>query len=134
MKRSLIFSLMVVALVAISLVGCTIKAEKKMGQTTGIEKTENGHPGSMENLDCIECHKDLTTEVTKQWEQSAHGFVGVKCQVCHGDEANFQAKPKNETCRGCHSDQFDKNIAKDLSCSTCHIAHNFTIHKVQQYR
>jgi len=134
MKRSLIFSLMVVALLSISLVGCTVKTEKKIANTAEIEKTENGHPGSMENLDCIQCHEDVTPEVTKQWEQSAHGLIGVKCQVCHGDEANFQVKPKSETCRGCHSDQVEKNIAKDVSCSTCHIAHNFTIHKVQQYR
>jgi hypothetical protein len=134
MKKSLLVLFVFVAIVSLSMIGCTTKTEKSTIAKTKIEKMENGHPGSMENLDCLECHKDLTTEVTKQWEQSAHGFTGVKCQVCHGDEANFQAKPSNETCRGCHSDQFEKNVAKDLSCSTCHIAHNFTIHKVQQYR
>lgn len=134
MKKKLIFSLLVAALLVISLIGCAVKTEKKVAKTLAIEKKVSGHPGSMEKLDCIECHKNVTQEVTKQWEQSAHGFTGVKCQVCHGDEANFQANPKNETCRGCHSDQFEKNLAKDVSCSTCHIAHNFTIHKVQQYR
>lgn len=92
------------------------------------------HPEDMGNSTCISCHKDVTPDVVKQWEESAHGLIDVECGVCHGDANNFKAKPTNETCLGCHSTQVENNMAKDRACSSCHIAHNFTIHKVHQYK
>lgn len=95
----------------------------------------NVHPEDMGSQDCVACHTDVTPDIVKQWEQSAHGFTGVKCQVCHGDTANFSKIPSDETCRGCHADQFEnKNVKSDVSCSTCHTSHNFNVHNVKQYK
>lgn len=92
------------------------------------------HPEEMGNKDCIECHAEVTPDVYMQWEQSAHGFTGVKCQVCHGDEVNFVKSPNNATCEGCHSKQIDNNQAPQARCASCHIAHNFTVHKAHDYK
>lgn len=92
-----------------------------------------GHPEKMGSQDCLECHVDVTPELTAQWEQSAHGFTGVKCQVCHGDEKNFRKTPLNETCQGCHSHQVDNNTSPKTACATCHKAHNFAAHKAKDY-
>ena len=92
------------------------------------------HPEDMGDSTCLSCHTDVTPDVVKQWQQSAHGLIGVECGVCHGDEKNFKAKPSDETCIGCHSIQVENNLAKGKACSSCHIAHNFTVHKVHQYK
>lgn len=92
------------------------------------------HPVDMGNQDCIACHKDVTPEVYKQWHESAHSYVGVKCQVCHGDAVNFVKSPGNEVCQGCHAQQVEHNQAPQTKCSTCHLAHHFTVHKVHQYK
>lgn len=92
-----------------------------------------GHPEKMGSKDCIECHVDVTPELTAQWEQSAHGFTGVKCQVCHGDEKNFAKVPSNDKCEGCHSHQIENNTAPKKSCASCHTAHNFAVHKAKDY-
>jgi len=92
------------------------------------------HPEEMGSQDCAECHMDVTPDIYKQWEESAHGFTGVKCQVCHGDEANFVKSPENATCEGCHSAQIENNMAPQARCASCHIAHNFTIHKAHDYK
>jgi len=92
------------------------------------------HPEEMGNQDCAECHVDVTPDVYKQWEESAHGFTGVKCQVCHGDEVNFVKSPANATCEGCHSMQIENNQAPQARCASCHISHNFTVHKVHDYK
>lgn len=92
------------------------------------------HPEDMGNQDCLACHADVTPDVVEQWEQSAHGFTGVKCQVCHGDEVNFVKSPENATCEGCHAKQIDNNQASQARCASCHISHNFTVHKVHQYK
>ncbi len=92
------------------------------------------HPEDMGNKDCLECHAEVTPDVYKQWEESAHGFTGVKCQVCHGDEANFVKSPDNATCEGCHSKQIDNNMAPQARCASCHISHNFTVHKAHDYK
>ncbi len=96
-------------------------------------KGKSVHPEKMGSQDCMECHADVTPEIAQQWEHSAHGFVGVKCQVCHGDEKNFVKTPTNDTCQGCHALQVDNNTSPATSCATCHKAHNFTIHKAHDY-
>lgn len=116
----------------IYITACSIKQGATESPAKALEVAKKHPP--MEGLDCGTCHQNVTEDLVKQWQQSAHGFTGVKCQVCHGDEANFSPKPANEVCRGCHSDQFENSVAKGTACSTCHIAHNFNIHKIQQYK
>jgi len=76
-----------------------------------------------DNYSCINCHTDLEDEVltppVKDWMQSVHREVGVKCADCHGGapfnedlamepEAGFIGKPKPmdipKLCSKCHSD------------------------------
>lgn len=93
------------------------------------------HPVDMGTMDCIECHQDISPVQVNQWEQSAHGFAMVHCQVCHGDVDTFLVSPGMENCRSCHADQVANNIAgPEISCSACHIPHYFTVHKVHQYK
>ena len=94
----------------------------------------NTHPEKMGKTKCIDCHKDTTPDVVKQWENSAHGFTGVGCGICHGDEKNFAAKPTKEACRSCHASSVDNNFKKEITCYTCHPAHYFNIHKISDYK
>lgn len=118
-KRTLVF-LTVILLVAFAVAGAKTKSK--------------GHPVDMGSQDCIECHTDVTPEIVKQWQESAHGYINVKCQVCHGDQTDFQKIPKNNTCRGCHAEMVENNTQPKLQCVACHKAHNFTVHKVKDYQ
>jgi len=71
----------------------------------------------------------MTPELYSEWEESIHGIAMVKCQVCHGDENNFVVNVPNETCRGCHSNEFNKNPKSDRVCSSCHTEHKFAYHQ-----
>ena len=92
------------------------------------------HPEEIGNADCVDCHNEISPEIVKQWEESAHGFTGVKCGVCHGDEFNFKKKPENTICRGCHAEQVENNIMAEKPCSTCHPTHSFNVHKQKFYK
>ena len=65
---------------------------------------------------CISCHDTITPGVVKQWQDSKHAKVGVKCYVCHqakeGDPAGFEhegflvtAVVSPNYCAGCHDKQ-----------------------------
>ncbi|WP_022851435.1 cytochrome c3 family protein [Limisalsivibrio acetivorans] len=93
------------------------------------------HPEGIDNsMDCAECHQDVTPDVVQEWNQSAHGYTGVKCGVCHGDVANFRKSPGNEVCQGCHAKQVENNAMAEKKCSSCHPVHNYTVHKQNDYK
>ena len=99
------------------------------------DKENASHPVPMGSQDCLECHLDATPDISQQWQQSAHGFAMVKCQICHGDANNFAGIPTNENCRSCHPAQYANNVAESgTACATCHPAHSFTVHKGHQYQ
>ncbi len=60
---------------------------------------------------CIDCHKQLTPHIVKDWELSKHKANGIGCPECHGSEhksAGDVAKtkiPTPETCGQCHADR-----------------------------
>jgi len=65
---------------------------------------------------CISCHDTETPGVVRQWQESKHAAVGVKCYVCHeakeGDPAGFEHNGFMVTtivtpnyCVGCHDKQ-----------------------------
>ncbi|MEN8135534.1 MAG: multiheme c-type cytochrome [Thermodesulfobacteriota bacterium] len=65
---------------------------------------------------CISCHDTVTPGVVKQWQDSKHSKVGVKCYVCHqakeDDPAGFEHNGFRVTsivtpkyCDGCHPKQ-----------------------------
>lgn len=87
------------------------------------------HPMEMGNKGCVECHKEMTPDLYKEWEESPHGITLVKCQVCHGSQKDFVSSPPNETCRGCHSKEYSHNPKAEKSCSSCHLQHKFAYHK-----
>jgi len=132
MKKTLALAFLFLSVLFLTL---SCSTNKSAGVSKAVVNEEiSKHPESMENMDCLQCHQDITPSVVKEWEMSAHGFTGVKCQVCHGDEENFRTNPGNDICQGCHSYQVENNLAEDKSCSTCHTVHNFTVHKVKQYK
>lgn len=64
---------------------------------------------------CVTCHKNLTPGIIKQWQDSKHSEVGVKCYDCHqakkGDPSgqkhngfNVTAVPSPKYCEGCHAE------------------------------
>lgn len=129
-KRLLIFIVLGVALPLLIAACMTVSPQKEASVLTN-----TGHGVPMGNQDCIDCHRAATPVAVQQWEQSAHGFSMVHCQVCHGDEKNFARTPGIESCRSCHAAEVANNAAKPgTSCAACHIAHNFTIHRVHQYQ
>ncbi len=65
---------------------------------------------------CINCHDTVTPGVVKQWQESKHSKVGVKCYVCHqakeGDPSGFDHNGFRVTavvtpryCESCHPKQ-----------------------------
>ncbi|HMK43227.1 MAG TPA: multiheme c-type cytochrome [Dissulfurispiraceae bacterium] len=58
--------------------------------------------------DCIECHKQITPNVVKDWQLSKHSKNGIACRTCHGDQhmsKNDVEKvkiPTPDTCGQCH--------------------------------
>ncbi len=92
------------------------------------------HSAEMGKKTCVQCHKEITPDIVKQWKASAHGYTLTNCGVCHGDQKNFRVKPGNDVCIGCHSTQVEQNTVKGKSCATCHPPHHFTQHKVKDYK
>jgi len=132
MKKTLALAFLFLSVLFLTL---SCSTNKSAGVSKAVVNEEiSKHPESMENLDCLQCHQDVTPEIVEEWEMSTHGFIGVKCQVCHGDEANFKVKPDNDVCRGCHSEQVENNVAAGKPCATCHTVHHFTVHKIKQYK
>jgi len=65
---------------------------------------------------CINCHDTVTPGIVKQWQESKHSKVGVKCYVCHrakdNDPAGFDHNGFRVTavvtpryCESCHPKQ-----------------------------
>ncbi|MDR2884342.1 MAG: cytochrome C [Deferribacteraceae bacterium] len=90
------------------------------------------HPDDMGNKDCITCHADgdavSNPKVVAEYNQSIHSYSGVMCGSCHGDVANFSAKPPKAKCEPCHAEQIAKNKST-LPCEACHVVHTFAVHK-----
>jgi len=90
------------------------------------------HPAAMSKMECVTCHSDKDTvskpEVVAEWNQSIHSYAGVSCGNCHGDENNFQAKPRKNVCESCHSEQVAVTKSS-LPCESCHIVHTFNVHR-----
>ncbi len=92
--------------------------------------------------------------VTADWQHSAHAAAGVNCSDCHGSEQQWQPKPLQSVCAGCHEQQFagftagkhgmrlaqglspmvvdQARIAmkpeaghRELTCNSCHSAHAY---------
>ncbi|WP_456474457.1 multiheme c-type cytochrome [Candidatus Pyrohabitans sp.] len=68
---------------------------------------------------CISCHDTVTPGIVKQWEESKHSKVGVKCYVCHlakeDDPAGFEHMGYRVTaivspryCESCHPKQVEQ--------------------------
>ncbi|MCP5051360.1 MAG: cytochrome C [bacterium] len=92
------------------------------------------HSEKMGKKSCIQCHKEITPDIVKEWKESAHGFTLTGCGVCHGDEKNFRIKPGNAVCMSCHSTEVEQNTLKSKNCNDCHPMHHFTQHKVKHYQ
>jgi hypothetical protein len=69
---------------------------------------------------CIACHSSIMPGIVKQWEDSKHSRVGVKCYTCHkakkGDPSgynhngfNITAVPSPKYCEGCHAKEVAQN-------------------------
>jgi hydroxylamine dehydrogenase len=63
---------------------------------------------------CIDCHKEITPQLVKDFQQSKKYALGIRCEACHGSEhtsAEDVAKaqiPTPETCGGCHPDRVEQ--------------------------
>lgn len=93
----------------------------------GVEK----HPEVDFTLSCLDCHRDMTPDITSEWEKGMHGQVNVGCFICHGDgEVKFYAKPGDDTCMTCHSAQeTDFSNLEVSNCFSCHNGHNLKFHQ-----
>ncbi len=68
---------------------------------------------------CISCHDTVTPGIVKQWQESKHSKVGVKCYVCHrakdDDPAGFNHNGYRVTalvtpkyCQSCHAKEVEE--------------------------
>jgi len=85
-------------------------------------------------IDCAECHKGVTPEVEKEWNDSLHGIAMVKCYQCHGTFESFVVEPARENCATCHADKLENHAEKqgkaaNTPCWECHVPHSFQAKK-----
>jgi hypothetical protein len=63
---------------------------------------------------CVECHRDITPNIVKDWELSAHHGEGVACEDCHGgghasaDDVDKLTTVTAAICADCHDNQFQQ--------------------------
>ncbi|AEH46073.1 multiheme C-type cytochrome [Thermodesulfatator indicus DSM 15286] len=94
-------------------------------------KQVSGHPPLTEQeklMPCASCHKEETPDIYDEWFNSVHGLDNVKCYQCHGTFENFEVRPEPARCMPCHAKQV-QTAPKDKSCTQCHPAHKFSVHK-----
>ncbi len=96
-------------------------------QINGVER--QGHRQGMDGKTCIECHQELSPQIIVAWQESSHGKMAAGCGGCHGDEKNFNGRPKNDTCMKCHEMAFAQEPMPEKSCMVCHPRHGFRQHK-----
>lgn len=79
---------------------------------------------------CVDCHMEVTPEITEAWKSSKHGMMNFGCYMCHGDGIEaFKPQPTGEMCMGCHSGkQTDMVKIKARSCFDCHSGHTLKFH------
>lgn len=69
---------------------------------------------------CIDCHDSVTPGIVKQWHESKHSRVGVRCQTCHeakkGDPSAYKhggfkvtSVPSPKYCEACHPEEVTQN-------------------------
>lgn len=67
-----------------------------------------------EDANCVLCHKNLTPELVKDWQESKHSKQGIGCATCHGtkhsgkDNIDLAQMPDEHVCAQCHKKQFDE--------------------------
>ena len=92
------------------------------------QNNKDSHPELSEQemlIACVDCHRENTPDIEKEWYDSVHGIAMVKCYQCHGTFETFQVSPTKEDCATCHKDMLGKEGAKDKACWECHVPHSF---------
>ena len=98
---------------------------------SGNQEGKEKHPAVDYSVSCMECHREVTPEIEKQWRASKHGLMNFGCYICHGDgKVEFYKKPTADRCVSCHSGlktDYSKTVAK--SCFDCHNGHTLKFHE-----
>lgn len=67
-----------------------------------------------EEINCIKCHRKVTSGHVTDWETSTHAEMGIDCSVCHGSEhqsmenGHLALMPDESVCGDCHYEQFEQ--------------------------
>lgn len=63
---------------------------------------------------CLDCHKQITPTIAKEWSSSKHSKTDMACADCHGQDhtdvknvARAQM-PTADTCGACHSEKYEE--------------------------
>ncbi len=74
-------------------------------------------PGFAAKSACINCHRNVTPNIVKDFLSGEMGKNGIDCSDCHGDGhtgsgdvSNVQL-PTEKTCQQCHEDQYDQYMS-----------------------
>ncbi|GAB4339174.1 MAG: hypothetical protein Kow0037_23890 [Calditrichia bacterium] len=63
---------------------------------------------------CVDCHREQTPNIVKDWEMSKHSQNGIACGVCHGedhtgmDDFAKATAPTPATCADCHEERVEE--------------------------
>ncbi|NOX88879.1 MAG: hypothetical protein GXO77_07620 [Calditrichaeota bacterium] len=95
------------------------------------DEKEEKHPEVDFTQSCMECHKEVTPDIVRDWEKSKHGVMNFGCYMCHGDgQVEFYRKPSTETCLSCHTGEpVDARKGGNLQCFSCHNGHSLKFHQ-----
>ncbi|MDW8141781.1 MAG: multiheme c-type cytochrome, partial [Candidatus Bipolaricaulota bacterium] len=80
------------------------------GRSGAIRSPAQSQPSTETNV-CIECHKAVTPQLVKDFQQGKMYAAGITCDSCHGsehmsaDDVEKVQIPTPQTCASCHPTQ-----------------------------
>lgn len=122
------FKIGMLAMIIIALVAFSISCAPPIGDEK-VRVPAEVHPGLTDEMSCLDCHSELTPDITNDWKKSGHGKMNYGCYICHGDgTVSFTSKPTNDGCISCHSAS-TTHIEKypHMSCFDCHNGHSLIV-------
>ncbi|HIC87262.1 MAG TPA: hydroxylamine oxidoreductase, partial [Aquificae bacterium] len=110
MRKISIFSLILFT----TILGCSNKSSVTENKNINNVSSSQKIVFSQETQKCIDCHKDKTPALVKQWQSSKHYLNGIGCYECHKAE-------KQDIDALAHNGFYIRVVISPKVCGKCHV-------------